>query len=887
MNYERIVGKCLDRHDSVNAFLLKLIAATYADQADFINAIKYCKRSISILVQNKNEFFTNKEFVIERYYRLSAYCDSINDVAGKMEALDSCANIAIRLKSVNVYCLWALYTRSEYFFDVGDYERCIEYAEMCENLGDEYANEGSETAKLYGSWYASASVTWHVNALIALKNYDAANDLLLAQVEKGKKTGLKKNSAALYDQLAEVQVSKGNYKMALSYYGLGLQYARAAGSTNNCKTILNNIGETIYLNYYKDLDRALYYFKESVAINGGNTRPDRLDSIETLNALNSVATLFVRRRQYDSATKYFRLAFDHIKSGINEKEILFNALDEFDRQKKVRYITNLVIAKGDANLAQFKDTRQPKILKDAIHVYKFSDNLLDRIKEKQFDFESKLFWRKDSRLLYEHAIEACYLANNIEDAFYFFEKSRSVLLEDQLNEQRWFATNDILRQNQIKKKILQLERQKAALDKSSEEYKQVTNELFSAKDESDRLINAIKISNPLYYQSFIDTSSLTLQDVRKKILADYNGIIEIFTGDSAVYSLVITSEKVYFKSYDKHRFRELSDSYIHLMSNAGLLNSSYHEFVHVSSQLYQLIFRDITIPPGRIIISPDDSYFPFEALVTNNVKKQVSYFVSDYAVTYSYSTRYLLYPFNFNSSPSSTFMGLAPVRYASKLNLQDLAGSDNSLEKIRGYFTGSTTMTAGTASRSNFLQDFYKHKIIQLYTHAADHSLHGEPVIYFADSALYLSDLVSESKPATRLIVLSACETGLGKVYQGEGVFSFNRGFAALGIPSSISNLWAVDNKATYRLTELFYKYLSKGISSDVALQKAKIEFIESAQNSDKLPYYWAATIITGVTDTIVTRSGVSTAKLLVIGGIVALTIFTILLWLKKSRKMI
>jgi CHAT domain-containing protein len=112
-----------------------------------------------------------------------------------------------------------------------------------------------------------------------------------------------------------------------------------------------------------------------------------------------------------------------------------------------------------------------------------------------------------------------------------------------------------------------------------------------------------------------------------------------------------------------------------------------------------------------------------------------------------------------------------------------------------------------------------------LYTHSSDSSGRGEPVIYFADSALYLSDLISEYKPLARLIVLSACETGAGKVYNGEGVFSFNRGFAAIGIPAAITNLWSVENASTYKLTELFYKYLTRGIPSDIALQKAKLEF--------------------------------------------------------------
>jgi CHAT domain-containing protein len=124
-------------------------------------------------------------------------------------------------------------------------------------------------------------------------------------------------------------------------------------------------------------------------------------------------------------------------------------------------------------------------------------------------------------------------------------------------------------------------------------------------------------------------------------------------------------------------------------------------------------------------------------------------------------------------------------------------------------------------------------------------------VIFFQDSALYLSELIPENKPSTQLIVLSACETANGQLYRGEGVFSFNRGFAALGIPSSVTNLWSVDDKSTYKLTELFYKYLAQGLPLDVALQNAKKEFIQTGSKQYSLPYYWAAPVLVGKTDAI------------------------------------
>jgi CHAT domain-containing protein len=180
------------------------------------------------------------------------------------------------------------------------------------------------------------------------------------------------------------------------------------------------------------------------------------------------------------------------------------------------------------------------------------------------------------------------------------------------------------------------------------------------------------------------------------------------------------------------------------------------------------------------------------------------------------------------------------------------------------------------------MKEFGRYRIIQLYTHAADSGHNGEPVIWFADSALLLSDLVYEGRNAGRLIVLSACETGKGKFYLGEGVFGFNRGFAALGIPSSVSNLWSVNNTAAYRITELFYKYLSKGLPSDVALQKAKIEFRESASKEESLPYYWASSVFAGISEPVIQKE--SSSWYWIVFAMVAVFLFIIPLFKKKFR---
>ena len=101
----------------------------------------------------------------------------------------------------------------------------------------------------------------------------------------------------------------------------------------------------------------------------------------------------------------------------------------------------------------------------------------------------------------------------------------------------------------------------------------------------------------------------------------------------------------------------------------------------------------------------------------------------------------------------------------------------------------------------------------------------------------------------TQLVVLFACNSGVGKAVKGEGIFSLARGFAAAGIPSTVSALWEIDNQASYILAEQFFKKLANGEPSDVALQKAKIEMINDYGRDYELPYYWAGAVLIGKAD--------------------------------------
>ena len=94
------------------------------------------------------------------------------------------------------------------------------------------------------------------------------------------------------------------------------------------------------------------------------------------------------------------------------------------------------------------------------------------------------------------------------------------------------------------------------------------------------------------------------------------------------------------------------------------------------------------------------------------------------------------------------------------------------------------------------------------------------------------------------LVVLSACQTGLGDIAQGEGIFGLQRGFKKAGANSVLMSLWEVDDKATQILMTQFYKNLLSGQSKRQSLLSAQKFLREIDGGKYNTPKYWAAFIM-------------------------------------------
>ncbi|MBF0271466.1 MAG: CHAT domain-containing protein [Magnetococcales bacterium] len=112
------------------------------------------------------------------------------------------------------------------------------------------------------------------------------------------------------------------------------------------------------------------------------------------------------------------------------------------------------------------------------------------------------------------------------------------------------------------------------------------------------------------------------------------------------------------------------------------------------------------------------------------------------------------------------------------------------------------------------------------------------------DGVLTALEVLGMDLTGTRLAVLSACETGLGEMHEGEGVYGLRRAFQEAGAKSVIASLWEVSDAGTQALMTNLYARLGEGMSAHRALRESQLDLLESSEW--KHPYIWSAFMMVG-----------------------------------------
>lgn len=96
----------------------------------------------------------------------------------------------------------------------------------------------------------------------------------------------------------------------------------------------------------------------------------------------------------------------------------------------------------------------------------------------------------------------------------------------------------------------------------------------------------------------------------------------------------------------------------------------------------------------------------------------------------------------------------------------------------------------------------------------------------------------------TKLVVLSACDTGLGEVKTGEGVYGLRRAFVLAGTETLLMSLWQISDYATRELMTKYYKNLKAKMGRGESLRQAQLAMLKKKDGAH--PFYWAAFIQSG-----------------------------------------
>jgi MYXO-CTERM domain-containing protein len=114
-----------------------------------------------------------------------------------------------------------------------------------------------------------------------------------------------------------------------------------------------------------------------------------------------------------------------------------------------------------------------------------------------------------------------------------------------------------------------------------------------------------------------------------------------------------------------------------------------------------------------------------------------------------------------------------------------------------------------------------------------------------ADDGVFTAlELTGQDLYGTKLGVLSACETGLGEVINGDGVYGLRRALVLAGARTQVMSLWKVDDRATQALMTAYYQRLQQGGGRSEAMRQVQLAML--AEGDRVRPYYWASFIVSG-----------------------------------------
>jgi|GEM_PF-4344377 len=317
-----------------------------------------------------------------------------------------------------------------------------------------------------------------------------------------------------------------------------------------------------------------------------------------------------------------------------------------------------------------------------------------------------------------------------------------------------------------------------------------------------------------------------------------------------------------------------------------LIKPDVEGFAACAHDLYQMLLEPAAavLTGKRLLIVPDHllHLLPFEVLLTEAPASQKQHGERSFRKFWRLKSApgmadlpFLIKKFEIVYSPSATifaalrkdrptrlptqwgkdFIGFAPVHFQRDSHHpgpSPLPGTEKEVKAISRLFPQhriALKIGKDASKRAVQSQEIRDYRFLHFATHglADQHSPQFSCLLLAPteeEGAIHAFEITNLSLHAD-LIVLSACETGLGKLHYGEGFVGLMRAFFYAGGQSVLASLWPVHDEATAELMKHFYAFMmTKRLDKSSALREAKLALLQRQEWSS--PYYWSAFILSG-----------------------------------------
>ena len=603
----------------------------------------------------------------------------------------------------------------------------------------------------------------------------------------------------------------------------GEKYARMLGEmahkeANNfvLKTDILNGQARVYM-ALGDFQRSLATIKQDEA--GARQRQAALASTVEIGAISAQDELFA----FSQLPKAFILNKSLYETGeVQKAKAGYDKLLAHPQTKNNGDIYWLILF-DRGKIAQAEGKSQ-----EAIDFYRRAIEVIERQRSTINTEASKIGFVGNKQQVYHALVAALFAAGQPAAAFEYIERSKSRALVDLLAAKKDFAAPQA-EQQQVNALLIELDNQEA--------------QARVKKAGAARSSRAIQVKQKLQAVAPELASLVTVAPVEaakiQSLLQPDEALVEYYYGDNDLYAFVVTRKAVKgFKLNGSHLLADVRQLRV------ALEQPQSQAYVTPAQKLYTRLITPLKplLTQKKLVIVAHGAlhYLPFNALMTGNEN-----LLDRYILRQLPSASVLQFLKTRTTLPARSVLALGNPDLGNPK--YDLKCAQDEAEAIAKDFPRAKLLVRKEATKTAFKTLGPQFSYLHFATHGRfdpDRPLHSGLVLAKdaqSNGFLSLGELYSLRLHAD-LVTLSACDTGLGKIRNGDDVVGLTRGFLYAGSNTIVASLWEVDDQATSYLMQQFYANLRTKNKGE-ALRQAQL----ATRKKYHHPYYWAAFQLTGI----------------------------------------